>query len=106
MFTLSPIVLATVTGVLLPVLVALVTKVHAPPKVKVVANLVLSAVAALLLNAVNADGYAVVSSAMLATWLQQTAISIAAYLGIYKPLGAPARLAPNVGLGAPPAPVE
>ena len=110
MFTLDPIVLSTITGVLLPLLVGLVTKAAAPPKVKAIVNIVASAVAALLLNAANADGYAVVSAQALAAFLQQTVIAVAAYLGIWKPLDTNAHLMPEIGVGrvpveaAPPAP--
>jgi hypothetical protein len=103
MFTLDPTVVATITGVLLPLLVGLVTKAAAPPKVKAIVNIVASAAAALLLNALNANGYAVVSGPMLATWLQQTVIAVAAYLGVWKPLDATSRLLPARGLGTAPA---
>lgn len=96
--SLSPLTVATLTGVLLPVLVGLVTRVTAPARVKVIANIVLSGAAALVLNAVNEQGYAVLSEDMVAVFVQQTVIAVAAYLGVYKPLGAPQRLLPEHGL--------
>lgn len=102
MFTLSPTVLTTITGVLLPLLVGLVTKSAASSRTKTLANIVVSAVACLLLNAANESGYAVVSGAMLAAWLQQTAISVATYLGVWKPLQVPQHLAPAFGVGTVP----
>lgn len=99
MFTVPPFAVATITGVLLPLLVGLVTKAQAPARVKVVANLVASALAGLLLNALNDAGVAVLSVEGVATWLQQTVISVATYLGVWKPLDVPARLAPSRGVG-------
>jgi hypothetical protein len=101
MFTLDPTLVGTITGVLLPLLVGLLTKAAAPAKVKAVVNIVASAVACLLLNALNEDGYAVVSGPMLGVWLQQTVIAVAAYVGVWKPLDTNAHLMPTHGLGGP-----
>lgn len=100
MVTLSPAALSAITGLVLPLLVGLVTKSGASARVKVATHLVVGAAAALLLNAVNAEGYASVSWDMLGAWAQQTAIGIATYLGVLKPLDVPAYLAPQRGLGA------
>lgn len=101
MFTLSPSTLATLTAVVLPLLVGLVVKAQASARVKVVANIVLNAVAFVLLNAVNDAGVAVLTWSTLGLFVQQVAIALAAYLGIYKPLDANARLLPDSGLGTP-----
>jgi hypothetical protein len=85
MINLSPSLVATITGVLIPIVAALFLRSNFPEKVKVVVSLVLNAIFALLTNALNDHGYAVLSWEMLGTYLQQVVIATAAYLGFYKP---------------------
>ena len=70
-----------------PCSVGLLTKVSAPDRVKAVAGIVLSAVAALITQATTADGGAVLSQDMIVTWALALGTSIASYLGVWKPVG-------------------
>lgn len=99
MLKLDPAYVTLITGLLLPVLVGLITKAQASKRVKVVANMVLSAVAALILNSVNSEGMAVLSGDMVLTWAVQTAVSIASYITVYKPLNLNDKTAPGFGVG-------
>jgi hypothetical protein len=86
-------------SVVIPALVALVTKWSAAAWVKVTANAVLSAVAAAITMSVTIDGTAVLSRSTLLLAGEQFALSMLAYLGLYKPSNLGAKIAPNVGLG-------
>lgn len=93
------------TGVMLllslviPAVVGLVTKYNAPPVVKYVVTLLASTVASVVNAAITLDGTAVVSkeAAILAGVQFLTATLV--YLGLYKPVDANAKLAPNSGIG-------
>jgi hypothetical protein len=98
-FSLSPVYVTVLIGVVLPILVGLITKTSAPAKVKVIANMLLSAAAALITGALNEEGYALISTEMLAQAVILFVVSTASYLGIYKPLEVPERLAPDKGFG-------
>ena len=104
--TLSPHWVSFIITLLLPLAVALVTKVNAPPRVKAVVLLVLTALNVLITNAVIDTGQAVFSRETLVQWLMSTLIAVFMYLGVYQPIAQiNARLAPNAGIGpkAPPA---
>ncbi len=98
--------LSFVVGVLIPLLVALLTKVNASRTVKAVLNLGLSAIAGAVVVAIQASGNINVQNLVVGvgtTWIA----SIVSYYGVHDPTGsasAVAGIAPNVGLGAPATP--
>ena len=99
---LDPSITRVLVALVIPVLVGLATKVSASDRIKAVVMIVLAAVGALVVNATQSDGSAVLSAAMLSDWAITTATAVAAYLGVLKPLTNGAlnsRLAPTIGLG-------
>ena len=97
--TLSAFFVLVLTSFLIPLAVGLLTKLNASPTVKQVLTLVLSSITGLVTTATQADGTAVISATSAQYALLALGIAIVSYLGIYKPQGANARLAPNSGLG-------
>ena len=77
-------VIAMVSGVVIPILVGLLTKLKAPSSTKAIANAALSAVAGALATVVGDaftwSGFAV---AALSAW----AVSVSSYYGLLKPTG-------------------
>lgn len=88
-----------ITGLVLPVIVGLATKLGASSKLKALTNFVAAGIAAFITNAVDDTGHAVFSLAQLRDWVLVFTISTVTYLGLAKPLDLPAKLAPNHGLG-------
>lgn len=88
-----------IVGFLLPVLVGLVTKYNAPNWVKIAVTGFTSIAASLIIANTTDVGTAVLSWDMIATALFQWAVTIVAYLGIYKPLDATKKMLPEQGLG-------
>jgi small basic protein len=92
-------IFALLTGVIIPLIVALLTKINASPTVKAIVNLGLSALSGLLVT-VNQTNFQWKSFAVnfAFTWV----VSIATYYGLWKPTGTSetvAKVAPEVGLG-------
>jgi hypothetical protein len=90
---------ALVSGVVIPLLVALLSKLNASSTVKSVLNFGLSALSGLLIT-VNQDSFAwkpfLVNFAF--TWI----VAVATYYGLWKPTGTAQKVqdvAPNVGVG-------
>jgi hypothetical protein len=100
--------LSVVAGVVVPLLVGLLTKLHAPSGIKAVLNAGLSAVAGTLTaTAANSGAFSwrEIVTAIGMTWIT----SVATHYGLYKPTAVDTKLAPNSGLGRDvikPAPVE
>lgn len=69
-----------------PIAVGLLTKITTTSAVKVILTMVLNAVQALIVQATMADGQAVIDKATFIAWVIALVVSIATYLGIYKPL--------------------
>lgn len=91
--------LALLTGVIVPLLVGLITKLNASSAVKSVLNLGLTALGAALATS-QEIGFS--WKPFLVNWGLAWAISIGTYYGFYKPTGASdavANIAPNVGVG-------
>jgi len=88
-----------ISGVIVPILVALLTKMRAPSSVKAVVNAFLSAVAGALATVIPGDWqWKPFAVAALSTW----AVSVATYFGLWKPTGVSATVqqaTTNVGLG-------
>ena len=99
MSTLDPTQLAVLTSVIIPLVVGLITKKSANKQVKAITNIVVTAVAALLGNAVNDLGVAVFSAEMITNFIIGLVISIASYYGVYENFEINAKLAPNKGIG-------
>lgn len=97
---LSASVVSFVLTLAIPVVTAIVTKAQADARIKAVVTLVLAAIVTLISGAVDNTGQAVLSGPVLWDWLITTAVAVAAYVGIYKPIGQiNDRLLPSFGLG-------
>jgi hypothetical protein len=90
---------SAILSLVIPVLTGLVTKVSAPAGFKQIVTIVLTAVAALVSQNVVGDGSSVITKEVGLLWAMNLAIAITSYLGIYKPHGTNAKLAPESGLG-------
>jgi hypothetical protein len=104
MLNLDATAVSLIISLVIPVLTGLVTKVTLPGAAKGVLTLVLNGVAALVTTATLADGTAVLSGQTVVTWLIGLGVSVAMYLGVWKPAGVTSsapdgKLAPNAGLG-------
>jgi hypothetical protein len=98
--TLDTQMLSVLTGVIVPLLVGLLTKLNAGRGIKAVINALLSAAAAALALIVPDVPFELRS--FVITWAQVWVISIASYYGFHKPTGvAPAvqQSTANVGVG-------
>lgn len=84
--TVSEVGVSILLGLVLPVLLGFVLKPGAPEAVKVVGGIVIAGAAALIKEAVQADGSAVLSWAMLVQFALIYGPQIAAYAGVWKPL--------------------
>jgi hypothetical protein len=100
---LDPQVVRALVVLVIPVLVGLVTKASASDRVKAVVTIVLAGVGTLIVQATADDGSAVISAVMAWDWLVTTALAVAAYLGILKPVvgngDLNSKLAPSKGIG-------
>jgi hypothetical protein len=85
-----------------PLLVALITKQTASPALKAVLLLAVSAAVA----AGNAYTQGGLDQATVVSIIEAFGVGVLAHFGLWKPLNAPAVLAPAVGLGKAPAPVK
>ncbi|RTK94031.1 hypothetical protein EKI60_04725 [Candidatus Saccharibacteria bacterium] len=81
----------------IPLIHGLLIKASAAHSVKTIANIVLSAVAALAYQVDSGGG--ILSRETATAWGMALLISITTYLGVWKPLDVPNRIAPNQGLG-------
>jgi hypothetical protein len=101
MLNIPPMVVAIITGPLVPFLVGLVVKATASAKVKAVVNTAASLLVALVANAVVPEtGVAVISWAGLANFLVTFVLSAQSYEQFWKPVtGINGKLAPTKGLG-------
>lgn len=95
---LSALTVTLVVSVFIPIVVGILTKLDTSSTVKGVVTLILNLVNAAVVGAVVADGTAVFSEATITAALVGMAISVASYLGFYKPVDLNAKLAPTKGL--------
>lgn len=99
--------LSVLTGVLIPILVGIVTKMQASSGIKATINALLSAVAGALSTVIANSGNLVwreFVTGVSITWV----VSVATYYGLYKPTGVAGTVAATTagfGLGTPPAPI-
>lgn len=96
---LSPLTVSVLSGVVIPIVVGVVTKLRASAFVKGAISLFLAAVAGLLAQNIIPEGGAVISQDALFFAAVAFATQLAMYLGIYKPLDLNAKTAPNAGIG-------
>lgn len=102
-YIVSPQLWKLITAILIPVVVALLTKVNARPLVKGAIAIVISFIDALVLRAVTLpDGAAMFSQAMIEDVVYIYAIQFLSYFGFYKlpqvNLAGRSFVAPNAGL--------
>lgn len=90
---------AIITGLLLPLVVGLVTKLNASNTVKVAVGIVVAGLAAVITEAIQDDGSAVLGWDTLETFVMVYGTQLLTYLGIWRPLSLNARTAPGTGLG-------
>lgn len=83
-----------VVSLVIPLVVGLVTK--CSTTIKGLISVVLNAVQTLIVANVQTDGQAIISWPTLCTWLIATAISVATYANVYKPLGLTSSLVERV----------
>ena len=83
----------------IPILVGIVTKLSAPPSVKVPLTLLLTGIGTLIVQSATANGVAVLSTASLVTFAELFVAQLAVFFGLIKPTGARNLLAPQSGLG-------
>jgi hypothetical protein len=95
----DPTTLLIITAIVIPFAVGLLTKLGASARVKATVNLVCTAVAAFLANAVTEGGHALFSWAQLRDWALALVISVGTYHGLLKPFDVPSKLGANVGFG-------
>lgn len=86
-------------SLVIPIVVELLAKARASKRVKGVLALVASALVSLVDLVAGSGG--VVATDALQTFGIVFLIQLAAYLGVYKPLGLPGSIAPDAGFGAP-----
>ena len=101
MLNISPMVVAIITGPVVPFLVGLLVKSSATAKTKTVVNTVASLAVAAVANAVIPEtGVAVLSWAGLANFVVTAVVSATAYDSFWKPVASlNDRLAPTKGVG-------
>lgn len=95
---LSSLTVTLIVAVFIPIVTAIVTKLDTSSQVKGVVTLVLNLVNAAVVGAVIFDGTAVFSEEVLIAALIGMAISVASYLGFYKPVDINAKMLPEQGL--------
>lgn len=96
---LAPTFVTFLVSLLLPVVVALVTKWNASDRLRAVVLLVLTAVNTLIGEAIVDDGSAIFSKDTFLKWALQTAVAVVTYLGFWKPItNVNNNVAPNTGL--------
>lgn len=94
-------VLSIVTGLLLPFVIALITKAATSSTVKAVVGIVVAAIAATIQRATQADGHAVFTAALLLDIGLVYGPQLLTYLGLWSKLGQGginAKLLPNTGI--------
>lgn len=86
-------------GAALPLLTAFLTKHNAHPALKGGLTILLSALTALFTQAQVNDGVGVLSKQSIILWFFGLVSAEAAYYAAWKPMNAPANLAPKFGIG-------
>lgn len=100
MIQINPMTVSLITGSILPVLLGLMLKYSQSEKVKMVTSILVNALAALIINAVNDQGIAVLSWNMLGLFLVQFVTATTTYLGIFKNLNINYKLPTPLPMGS------
>ena len=96
--SLSALSVTLLISVFIPIVTSIVTKLDTSGQIKGLITLVLNLVNAAVVGAITADGSSVFSEETLIAALVGMAISVASYLGFYKPVDMNAKLAPTKGI--------
>lgn len=97
---LSANVVHLILTLLIPLAVAFVTKASASAALKAIVSIVLAAVVTLITRSRLGDGSAVLSYQVVYDWVITTAVAVASYLGVYKPvLDINEKALPDFGIG-------
>lgn len=83
---LSALTVSLIVALIVPLITGVVTRYSTSSGVKGLVTLVLNAVQALVVNAIVADGTAIISRETFIAFSLSLAISIATYAGVYRPL--------------------
>jgi hypothetical protein len=89
---LDPQAVSILTGVILPIIVGLFVRSQYSDKSKALITAIVSAVAALIANALNENGVAVITWDALALFGQQLAVTLSLYGGFFKRFNINAKL--------------
>lgn len=95
---LSTLTVTLIVSVFVPVLTAIITKLDTSAQVKGVVTLVLNLINSAVVGQIVSDGSAVFSQETLVAALIGMTISVASYLGFYKPVEINAKAFPTKGL--------
>lgn len=95
--TLSTGWLTLVSGLVIPLVTGLATKLEASTGTKSLVTIVLAALAAVLMSVVQNHGVFTTTTLLdgVTTW----GLALAAFYGIWSPVGTDSKLAPTVGIG-------
>ena len=84
MIELDPQAVSALTGVILPIIIGLFVRAQYSDKTKALITAIVSAFAALIANAINEKGIAVLTWDAIAMFVQQLAVTLAIYGGFFK----------------------
>lgn len=96
---LTPVAWTILTGLVMPFVIGLVTKVSSSAAFKGVMGILLAALAAFVERATMADGSAVLSAGLLLDTLMVYAPQLLTYLGVWRHVNLNSKLGPDKGLG-------
>lgn len=96
---LTPMAWTVITGLILPFVIALITKVSSSPAFKGFMGILVAAIAAIIERAVLADGSAVISTGLLLDVGLVYIPQLLTYLGLWQHVDLNGKMAPTKGLG-------
>lgn len=99
-FIISPIYWTVVVGLLLPVVVAALTKNRASSRTRAVLAILGDAIAAIAIRATTVDGSGLIDQALIIDFAFLFVPTVASYVGFWQPVAqVNEKLAPNFGIG-------
>lgn len=98
-FIITPVLVTIITGLLLPFLVAAVTKASSSSTFKAVVGIILAALSAMIARATQTDGSAVFSQGLAIDILLVYGPQLLTYLGLWSKVDINGKIAPSKGLG-------
>lgn len=99
-FVIAPVYWSMLTGLAIPVVIALLTKETLPTKWKAVLGIVAAALSSVVIRATTVDGSGVLDQALFVDTLLVFGPQVLSYVGFWKPvLDVNAKVAPNFGVG-------